>query len=467
MTQDPGPGTRDSKDRSNDIRDRFDLALYLKSLLPTLLGVFCFMVPIPSEGGYTIPIAIIGDMLKGVCGHIGLELVVGFILSSVIGSIWYLWRRPDWQTTEPTLHRLFACNGRWFSLRVAGALLAISVYWQVGPEWLWGETTGRAVFVEIGVSILFIVIPACYLMILLTDFGFMEFAGTLLRRPFEYLFGLPGRSAIDATASFVSASSVGALITIRQYERGFYTAREACAVATNFSVVSIPFSLVIAQAAGISDLYFAWYGTVILACGLCAVLTVRVPPLAGISDSYYSATGKQVHEVAHGGRSLPRWAVNQAMERARHAPGALSLLREGTRMWLEIMVGILGPALLIATATTIGVFQTPVFDWLTQPLVPFLEFVGLRDAATAAPGFISGLLDQFTPALIAQRVDNNLTRFVLAGLSICQLVYLSELGLILLRSSLPLQLRHLLAIFALRTVIVFPVFLMMGHLLAL
>jgi nucleoside recognition membrane protein YjiH len=346
-------------------------------------------------------------------------------------------------------------------------LLAVSVYWQVGPEWLWGAATGQAVFVDIGVSILFIVVPACYLMILLTDFGFMEFTGTLLRRPFEFMFGLPGRSAIDATASFVSSASVGALITIRQYERGFYTAREACSVATNFSVVSIPFSLVIARAAGIEELYFIWYGTVILACGLCAVLTVRLPPLAGMPDSYHPDTGKQVHEVAHGGGSLLRWAIEQAMQRARQAPGPVLLLREGTRMWLEIMIGILGPALLIATIATIGVFQTPVFDWLTLPLVPLLEFAGLQDAATAAPGFIAGLLDQFTPALIAQRVDNELTRFVLAGLSICQLIFLSELGLILLRSSLPLQLRHLLTIFALRTVIVFPVFLMMGHLLNL
>ena len=136
-------------------------------------------------------------------------------------------------------------------------------------------------------------------------------------------------------------------------------------------------------------------------------------------------------------------------------------------MWMEILVAVLGPAMLIATAATILVFQTPVFEWLTLPLVPLLEGFGLQDARIASPGFVAGLLDQFTPALIAQHVDSDLTRFVLAGLSICQLLYLSELGMILLRSSLPLQLRHLLAIFTLRTVIVFPVFLLVGHLMGL
>ena len=33
---------------------------------------------------------------------------------------------------------------------------------------------------------------------------------------------------------------VGVLITLQQYERGYYTAREAATICTNFSVVSVP-----------------------------------------------------------------------------------------------------------------------------------------------------------------------------------------------------------------------------------
>ena len=52
---------------------------------------------------------------------------------------------------------------------------------------------------------------------------------------------------------------------------------------------------------------------------------------------------------------------------------------------------------------------------------------------------------------------------ILAGLSICQLIYMAEVGVLILRSPLPLSFWNLLLIFMLRTAIVFPVFLVAGH----
>jgi nucleoside recognition membrane protein YjiH len=86
----------------------------------------------------------------------------------------------------------------------------------------------------------------------------------------------------------------------------------------------------------------------------------------------------------------------------------------------------------------------------------------LPEARAAAPGFLAGFLDQFMPALIAANIDSELTRFVLAGLSISQLIYMAEVGVLIIRSSLPLDFGQLLVIFALRTVIVLPVFLVSG-----
>lgn len=51
---------------------------------------------------------------------------------------------------------------------------------------------------------------------------------------------------------------------------------------------------------------------------------------------------------------------------------------------------------------------------------------------------------------------------MLAGLSIAQLVYMAEVGVIVLRSSLPLNFWQLLVIFIVRTVILFPIFLVVG-----
>jgi nucleoside recognition membrane protein YjiH len=56
-------------------------------------------------------------------------------------------------------------------------------------------------------------------------------------------------------------------------------------------------------------------------------------------------------------------------------------------------------------------------------------------------------------------------RFILAGFSVSQLIYMADVGVIILRSSIPLRFRDLVVIFCLRTIILFPIFLIVGHFL--
>ena len=68
------------------------------------------------------------------------------------------------------------------------------------------------------------------------------------------------------------------------------------------------------------------------------------------------------------------------------------------------------------------------------------------------------------PALAAGNISNETTSFVLAGLSVTQLIFMSEVGVIILRSSLPLSLGELAMIFLLRTAITLPVLIIGAHL---
>ena len=118
-------------------------------------------------------------------------------------------------------------------------------------------------------------------------------------------------------------------------------------------------------------------------------------------------------------------------------------------------------ALTIAAVIT---FHTPIFTWLSYPFIALLEFSKLPDATAAAPAILSGYLDQFMPAIVASGIDSDVTSFVLAGLSVCQLIFMSEVGVIILRSSLPLGAAELALIFLLRTAIVLPVLILGAHL---
>jgi nucleoside recognition membrane protein YjiH len=81
------------------------------------------------------------------------------------------------------------------------------------------------------------------------------------------------------------------------------------------------------------------------------------------------------------------------------------------------------------------------------------------------PGTLVGFFDQFIPAIISADVEDPVSRFVLASLSITQLIFIAENGVLVLRSSIPLNLPQLAAIFLQRTVISLPVLAVVGHLL--
>ena len=429
-----------------------------------------FLVPITHQGEQTILIGVITNLVYTLLEPWLLQTVVAVTgLASLGGALYMLrgsWRSASWQAEHPFLHALCNVTPVWLLLRLVGFAFGIMVLFQIGPEVLRGAQTGDTVFRDIGMHSLVILCVACQLMPFLTEFGFMEFVGTLLRGPFEKLFRLPGRSAIDATASFLSSAAVGLLITIGQYERGYYTARESAAVATNFSVVSLPFSLLIAQVSGIGHLYFSWYLTMIVACLVCAFVMVRVPPLSRMPDRYHPDTqhGETARSAQQGeGHSLISRAISSATQRAAHAPGPAVLLRGAMLQTVSVTFNVIPAAMALATLTAVLVFHTPVFDWLSLPIAWLLELFRFPEASATAPGLLVGFLDQFMPALVAGNIESELARFVLAGLSVTQLIFMAEVGVLILRSSLPLNLGDLLLIFVLRTLIVFPLLTLSGY----
>ena len=83
--------------------------------------------------------------------------------------------------------------------------------------------------------------------------------------------------------------------------------------------------------------------------------------------------------------------------------------------------------------------------------------------AAAAPATLVGFADMFLPAVLASDIESELTRFVIACLSLTQLIYMSEIGALLLKSRIPLKLWELVVIFLLRTAITLPIIVVMAH----
>ncbi|WP_019529132.1 YjiH family protein [Dasania marina] len=438
-------------------------ANFLKFLIPSLLGVGFFLVPVEFNGKMTVILGMLAELLKASVGTSMAHITTFIFVSSALLSLFYSVASESWSKRTPAMAEMFQTTPIWLILRVLGAIFSTMTLLQYGPEWVIGKSTGITAFVDVAGIIFCLIGIGCLLLPLLTDYGFLEFTGTMLRKVFQKVFGLPGRSTIDALASWVGSSSIAVLVTIRQYETGFYSMREASVIATNFSVVSVPFVVLTAQVAGISEHFFLLYGAMVLIGVICAIVTPKLPPLSFIPDDYYPPVGKQIKEAAGEGRSLGSWALEQALTRASTAPSISRMIKSGFHNLLDLFFTMMPAAMAIEFLALATYEYTTIFHFITAPIVPLLELLQIPEAHAAAPGVVVGLLDQFVPAIIAGGIDNPITSFVLAGLSVTQLIFFAESGILIMRSKIPLSVPQLIAIFAVRTVIALPILTLIAH----
>ena len=445
-------------------RTRWTSWKYFRFVFPSLIGVFLFLCPVKYGSELTIPVGILANELRWAIGEFMATFTTCIFVSGAIFTVLFNLRSTQLNSRFPQLHALFATNWTWFALRILGGLLALLTFLELGPEWIIGAKTGRTAYIDIAGIIFCILGVASLLLPLLTDFGFLEFVGAIMRGVFQATFNLPGRATVDTLASWVGASSVAVLVTIRQYQAGFYSVREACVIATNFSVVSIPFVVLTAQIAGIGDLFMALYGSMVGIGIVCAIVTPRLPPLSRLTDRYYQPIGRQIHEEAAADTPRLRWAMNQAVSRATTAPGPGQMVKGVLSGTADLFFTMMPASMTIEFICLVTYHYTPVFQYVTLPLVPVLNLLQIPEAAAASPGLVVGLLDQFVPALIAASIDDKVTSFVLAGLSVTQLIFFAETGVLILRSVIPLNILQLIGIFFLRTVIALPILALVAHL---
>jgi len=435
----------------------------LKFIVPSVLGCGLFLTPIEYQGNATVVLGVLAGQTQAAIGSSMKYATTAIFVSSAAITLFYTFAPDRWTDGAPGLRSVFRTQSVWLALRVLGGVFSAMTLLQLGPEWVISKQTGVTAFVDIAGIIFCLIGLGCLFLPLLTDYGFLELIGTMLRKVFVWAFGLPGRATIDAAASWVGSSSIAVLVTSRQYDSGHYTMREAAVIATNFSVVSVPFVVLTAQVAGIPGYFFQLYASMLAIGILCAVVTPRLPPLSRIPDEFHPNVGKQIQEEAGAGYSLPRWALRQATQRAAGALGPAGMLKSGGLSALDLFFTMMPAAMTIEFLALATYHHTEVLQIITMPLVPVLDLLGVADSAAASPALVIGLLDQFVPAIIAGEIDNPATSFVLAGLSVTQLIFFAETAILIMRSAIPLSVKQLVMIFCIRTVIALPILAAIAH----
>ncbi|CAD2071000.1 membrane protein [Jeotgalicoccus coquinae] len=434
-----------------------------KFIIPSLIGISLFLIPFPYDGQWLVGIGLMAEFIQNTAAPFLVELLVIVLAISAILSAYATLAKPDWITEKPRFKELVVIHPFWLIVRIIGGIFAVMVYFQVGPAWLISDASGGEVLNGLLPILAVWTLVMGMLLPLLVDFGLMEWLGTMAQKIMRPLFKLPGRSAVDALASWMGNNMVSILITINQYENGYYSKRESAVIVTSFTITSIGFALIIATILDLGHMFVPFYLTVTAGVLVAALICPRIPPLSRISNDYYEGADKQIEEEVPNGYTTLQWAYTKAVNKAEKADSTGQLINRSIYSALDIWLGMLPVIMSIGTIAMVIAEFTILFDIISYPLIPVLEWMQIPEAAQAAPALLVGFADMFLPALLASGIESELTRFVVGAVSLTQLIYLSEIGVMLIRSKIPINFWQLLALFLIRTIITLPIVVVIAH----
>lgn len=434
----------------------------LKFILGSAFGVLMFLVPIPQGDAFTTFLDYLKSFVKDLFGGSLVYILLVVVVIGAVLSVYDYFCKPEWIRKNHYLSKAFSTTPFYLVSKVIGAIICCMVVFGFGPEFVTSIDTG-ATMIDLCCTLLCIVISFSFILPFLTDCGIMEFLGVIARPVVKPLFNVPGRASVDLIASWFGASNAAVILTREQYMKGFYTKREAAYIMTNFSLVSIPFCLLIADTVGIANLFPAFYLCICLVGIILAIIIRRIPPICTLPDTYQEKVGKQVNEeVPENVKVLP-YAVEKSCERAASFT-VKDLISGGMEVVMGMFFDLIPIVVAWGTVALIIATYTPVFEWISYPMGLYLNVLGVEEAFAVAPATLIGFTDMFIPALLITGVESVKTKFIVGALSLVQIIYLTEVGAIAIKSEVPLNFWKLLLIFLERTIIAIPLIVLFANL---
>lgn len=441
---------------------------FLKFFIPSLLGLFLFIIPLPfgqmfnmaDVSPVNIGVGFISELLKLAIG----DYIPTICLVIIVGSAVLSLSAKFINIKNEFFKNILDVPPFWLFFRIVGAAFMVMIYTNVGPEFIISENTGN-VILGIMPSLIALFLIAGFLLPLVLDFGLMDFFGTMISKFMRTLFLVPGRASVDTLSSWLGDATLGIMITNTQYKQGFYNKKESCIIAVCFSLVSLPFSTVIADQLGFMDKFVPFYLTVCAASLVCALILPRIYPLCKIKNETYNNIPYEVEEINEEG-GLFKQGLNNAMDRAEKAPTLNEIIINGFKNIVDIYISLIPLVLAWGTISLAVAEFTPIFTWISYPVILVLELLRIPNAAEAAPAVLVGFTDMFIPSVMVSGDGfAEITKFIIGALSISQLVYMTETGAVILKSEIPLKLKDLIVLFLIRTVISLLVITPIAHML--
>lgn len=402
------------------------------------IGAFMFFVPVTIGGKNSI---MLDHIVTWIQTHLGGALPYYALVVILAGAV-YPFVSGTWK--KSTVNMVFSF------FKVIGLVVGIMLVFNVGPAWLFDPDMGPFLLNKLVIPVGLLVPIGAVFLALLVGYGLLEFIGVLVQPIMRPIWKTPGRSAIDAVASFVGSYSLGLLITNRVYKEGKYTAKEAAVIATGFSTVSATFMVVVAKTLDLMSMWNLYFWTTLVVTFIVTAITVHLWPLRSIKNEYYEGSTPQPEVKPEGKRIATAW--NEAMDTVSKAPtfaqNIVANVKDGLLMAMAILPSILSIGLL---GLVLAEF-TPVFDWLGYIFYPFTWALQLPEPMLVAKASALGIAEMFLPALLV--VESALVvKFVIAVVSVSSIIFFSAVVPCIVSTEIPISIPQLVAIWVQRVIL--------------
>ncbi|KDE65141.1 histidine transporter [Fusobacterium necrophorum BFTR-1] len=397
-----------------------------KFIFCSLFGIFMFFVPISIEGKSSIPLDHIVSWILKIPYY---RETYGLILC-FLGVILPFWK-GTWNKSRVKM--IFSI------INIAALPFILMAVFHIGPEALLEKDMIPFIYSKIVVPVTTIVPVGSVFLAFIISYGLMEFVGVFMRPIMKPIFKTPGRSAIDAVASFVGSYSIALLITNGVYREGKYTSKEACIIATGFSTVSATFMIIVAKTLGFMENHWlAYFWTTVFVTFLVTAITARIYPLSQKSDMYFQGIQGNIEQ------DVPKnkWniALQEAIRVSENAPTILENTKINLLEGFKLAFNMAPSLMAVGTLGLILAKYTPLFDIVGYIFYPFTLLIGISEPLLAAKALAMSIAEMFLPAVPVAEASMA-TKFIVGVSCVSEILFFSASIPCMLSTDIPLTMK--------------------------
>ncbi len=420
-------------------------------VIPSAFGVCAFLLPFEWHDTVNTLIGHGKEYLLSILKDNLGELVVAVSFLTMMLSVAATSTRPHWIMRNQIFRENLICNPFWFAARFISIPIAMIAVWG-NPE-LFGLflKDSQLIVLNLAPKLIILTFIMSLTAPMLLDFGLVQFVAVYASPVMRPLFKVPGRSAVDCIASWLGSSSMAVVITAKMHHCGYYNDREAAVMVTSFSLTGVYNIYAIATLLDFRYAFPQIVFSVYLTMFLLALVFPRIWPLNSIPETYHGGIdGYDVppQEARHG-HTLFDWALLRGINKARHMSIKQYFL-ETLSIAVPLIFGTIPLMITFGTLLLAVADMTPVLDIISYPVAWLFEMSGAAEAQVLGGAVVFAYIDQYLAAAYAQMLFSESARFLCICLTTIGLINLTEVGIHVWHSTIPIKIWQMTVIYLMR-----------------